>query len=63
MNGWELAGTIAAVWFAASFVIAIGCALISKTRKPAPEPPLSDGAVDAIFDQLVQDLKSKGGAS
>jgi hypothetical protein len=63
MSGWELAGTIAAVWFGASALIAFGCALITKVRKPAPQPELSDGAVDAIFDAMVQDLKSKGGQS
>lgn len=66
MDGWQLAGTILAIWFAASFVIAIGCALLGKTRKPAPQPPLSDREVDAMFDLIVDRTlrdESNGGAS
>jgi len=63
MNGWQIAGTVMAVWFAASALIAFGWAAFGKIRKPAPEPPLSDHAVDAIFEAMVQDLESKGGAS
>lgn len=67
MNGWEVAATVAAIWFAASFVIAIGWALVAKTRRPAPQPELSDRAVNAIFDLMVQDMQlrdeSNGGRS
>lgn len=59
MNGWQLAGTIAAIWFASSFVIAIGCALLGKTRKPAPQPPLSNDVVDRRFRLIVQDLRGE----
>ena len=55
-----------AVWFAASALIAFVCAAVGRTRKPAPQPPLSDRAVDAIFDLMVSDLQardeSNGGA-
>jgi hypothetical protein len=63
MSGWQIAGTVMAVWFGLSALIAFGCALISTIRKSAPQPELSDGAVDAIFDAMVQDLKSKDGQS
>jgi hypothetical protein len=62
MAGWELVGTIAAVWFAASFVIALRCALFGRIRKPAPQPELSDQAVNAIFDLMVQDMARHDGA-
>ena len=65
-TGWQIAGTVMAVWFAASALIAFVCAAVGRTRKPAPQPPLSDRAVDAIFDLMVSDLQardeSNGGA-
>jgi len=64
MSGWQLAGAIAAVWYAASFVIAaVAWVFVGRKPAPAPQPELSDGAVDAIFDLMVQDLKSKDGQS
>jgi hypothetical protein len=56
MSFWELAPVVC---FAAIAVTAF--TLAGKVRKPAPL--LSDGAVDAIFEAMVQDLESKGGAS
>ena len=67
MTGWQLAGTIAAGWFALSALIAFGWAALGRTRKPAPQPPLSDDAVDAIFELMVSDMQardeSSGGAA
>ena len=65
-TGWQIAGTVMAVWFAASALLAFGWAAVGRTRKPAPQPPLSDDAVDAIFDLMVQETQardeSNGGA-
>ena len=66
MSFWGWVTAIAAGWFAASAVLAFGWAAVGRTRKPAPQPPLSDDAVDAIFDLMVQETQardeSNGGA-
>lgn len=66
MDGWQLAGTIAMVWFAASALIAFGWAAVGLTRKPAPQPEMSDREVDALFDLIVDRTlrdESNGGQS
>lgn len=55
-------GDIAAVWYLLSAIVAIGmAAFLPKTRKPAPPPEMSDRAVDAIFDLMVEDLRLRDG--
>lgn len=60
-------GDIAAVWYLLSAIVALGmAAFLPKTRKPAPQPEMSDREVDAIFDLIVDRTlrdESNGGAS
>ena len=50
-----------AVWFAGNVLLASGLIAYDwrKARKPAPQPPLSDAAVDAIFDLIVQETQAR----
>ncbi len=59
MDFWGWVTAIAAGWFAASALLAFGWAALGRTRKPAPQPPLSDRAVDAIFELMVSDLQAR----
>ena len=59
MSFWGWVTAIAAAWFAASALIAFGWAAVGRARKPAPQPPLSDAAVDAIFAAMVQETQAR----
>ncbi len=63
MTFWGWVTAIAAAWFALSALIAFVCAAVGRTRRPAPQPPLSDRAVDAIFDLIVQETQARDESS
>ena len=59
MSFWGWVTAIAAGWFALSALLAFGWAAVGRTRKPAPQPPLSDDAVDRLFDLMVQETQAR----